>query len=300
MRALFVLTPSESKRFIAKAVASLPEVRKAFQEGEIVIGHGSSNVYVAEEIMGHCPGRDRFLSGLVINRVLCVTQAEEKPPMIVLRTGELIPPKLTMEETLRGFGSASVFIKGANAVDPEGNAGVYVAHPSGGTIGFAYGILRARGCRLIVPVGLEKLVPSVKEAAAHLGQDTFYYCMGIKIGMVPLVNAKVVTELDAFKTLFGLDATHVGGGGLGGSEGAVTIVAEGEKDPLDRSIRMIESIKGEETTPLAPRKSLCGGCLPTTPSMSASPDEQFAGRERRHCMFTGKKEEDLPPFFRRP
>jgi hypothetical protein len=300
MRALFVLTPSESKRFIAKAVAGLPEVRKAWKEGEIVIGHGSGNVYVAEEIMGRCPGRDRFLSGLVINRVLCVTQAEEKPPMIVIRKGELIPPKLTMEETLRGFNQGSVFIKGANAVDPEGNAGVYVAHPSGGTIGFAYGILSARGCRLIVPVGLEKLVPSVKEAAAHLGQDTFYYCMGIKIGMVPLVNARVVTELDAFKILFGLDATHVGGGGLAGSEGAVTIVVEGEKAPLDRSIRMIESIKGEETPPLAPRKSLCAGCLPTTPSMTAAPDEQFAGRERNHCMFTGKREEDLPPFFRRP
>lgn len=300
MRALFVFTPSESKRFIAKAVASLPEVRRAKEEGEIVIGHGSSNVYVAEEIIGRCPERDRFLSGLVINRVLCVTQAEEKPPMIVLRKGELIPPKLTMEETLRDFNATSVFIKGANAVDPEGNAGVFVAHPSGGTIGFAYGILSGRGCRLIVPVGLEKLVPSVKEAAAHLGQDTFYYCMGIRIGMIPLVNARVITELEAFKILFGLDAVHVGGGGLGGSEGAVTIVAEGEKEALDRSIRMIEAIKGEETVPLAPRKSLCGGCLPTTPSMGASPGEQFAGRKRIHCMFTGKREEDLPPFFRKP
>lgn len=300
MRALFVFTPSESKRFIAKAVARLPEVQTALKEGEIVIGHGSTNVHVAEEIMGHCPGRDRFLSGLVINRVLCVTQPEEKPPMIVIRKGELIPPKKTMEETLQDFHSGSVFIKGANAVDPEGNAGVYVAHPSGGTIGFAYGILSARGCRLIVPVGLEKLVPSVKEAASHLGQDTFYYCMGIKIGMIPMVNARVVTELEAFKVLFGLSAVHVGGGGLGGSEGAVTIVVEGDKEPLDDSIRLVESIKGEEVTPLAPKKSLCTGCLPTTPGMSASPEEQFAGRDKRHCMFTGRKEESLPPFFRRP
>jgi hypothetical protein len=109
-----------------------------------------------------------------------------------------------------------------------------------------------------------------------------------------------VTELDAFKILFGLDATQVGGGGLAGSEGAVTIVVEGEKESLDRSIRMIETIKGEEKTVLVPKKSLCSGCLPTTPSMAASAEEQFAGRERIHCMFTGKKEEDLPPFFRRP
>ena len=40
MRALFVLNPYESRRFIAKAVARLPEVKKAKEEGEIVIAHG--------------------------------------------------------------------------------------------------------------------------------------------------------------------------------------------------------------------------------------------------------------------
>jgi hypothetical protein len=79
MRALFVLTPPESKRFIAKAVAQLPEVKNAKEDGEIVIAHGSTNVRVAEEILGECPERDKFLSGLIINRILCLTQAEEKP-----------------------------------------------------------------------------------------------------------------------------------------------------------------------------------------------------------------------------
>jgi len=66
-----------------------------------VIGHGGTNVYVAEEILGECPDREKFLSGLIINRILCVTQAEEKPPLLVLRNGERIAPGATMEETLR-------------------------------------------------------------------------------------------------------------------------------------------------------------------------------------------------------
>lgn len=295
MRALFVFTPPESKRFIAKAVAQLPEVTNGREKGSILIGHGSTNVRVAEEILGQCPEPDRFLSGEVINGILCITQAEEKPPMIVVRKGELVPPELTMEETLKDFGAGSVFIKGANAVDPEGNAGVFVAHPSAGTIGFAYGILSARGCQLIVPVGLEKLVPSVKKAAQHLGQDTLYYCMGIKIGMLPIVNAKVITEVEAFGILFGLDAIHIGGGGVNGSEGSVVLVAEGEKKGLDQAIKLIESIKGEP--PLRPKKSLCINCLPTSPSTLVSPDEQFAEGETKHCMFRGKKEEELPPFI---
>ena len=298
MRALFVLNPYESKRFIAKAVAQLPEVKKAKEGGEIVIGHGSTNVYVAEEIFGKCPyPEDKFLSGLLINRILCVTQAEEKPPMIMIRKGELILPELTMEETLKNFCSESIFIKGANAVDSDGNAGVYVAHPSGGTIGYAYGILSARGCRIIVPVGLEKLIPSVKKAAQHCGQDTFYYCQGIRIGMIPIMNAKVITEVEAFRILFDLEAIHIGGGGANGSEGSVVLVAEGEKGNLDRAIEIIESIKGEP--PLRPKKSLCLNCLPSAASLSTlvSPDKQFAGKEVKHCMYRGKKEEELPSYL---
>jgi len=295
MRALFVLTPSESKRFIAKAVAKMPEVKKAKKDGEIVIGHGSTNVLVAQEIIGKCPKPNQYLSGLVINGVLCVTQPEEKPPMIMFRGGKIVPPELTMDETLKNFNAGSVFIKGANAVDPQGNAGVYVAHPSAGTIGYAYGILSARGCHLIVPVGLEKMIPSVKEAARHVGQNTFYYCMGVKIGMIPLVNATVVTEVEAFRILFGLEAIPVGGGGVNGSEGCVAIVAEGEKAALDKAIKLIESIKGEP--PLRPMKSLCLSCLPTAASTTKTPGKQFEGVESKHCMFQGKGEKELPAFF---
>ena len=295
MRALFVFTPSESKRFIAKAVAQLSEVRNAKEKGEIVIGHGSTNVCVAEEILGECPHPDQFLSGQIVNRILCVTQAEEKPPMIVIRKGKRVPPELTMEETLKNFGAESVFIKGANAVDPEGNVGMFVAHSSAGTIGYTYGILSARGCRLIVPVGLEKLIPSVPQASKRSGQDTFYYSQGLRIGMIPIMNAKVITEVEAFRTLFDLEAGPIGAGGVNGSEGSVVLVAEGVKENLDRAIRLIESIKGEP--PLRPKKSLCINCLVTTPSSLATPKEQFANKKVEQCMYRGKREEELPPFL---
>ena len=292
MRALFVFTPPESRRFIAKAVARLPEVQAAREGDEIVIGHGGTNVYVAEEVFGECPDRDKFLSGLIIHRTLCVTQAEEKPPLLVLRRGVRVPPGPTMDETLRNFGRNSVFIKGANAVDPDGNVGVFVANPAGGTIGWSFGILSARGSHLIVPVGLEKLVPSVRDAARSCGQDTFYYCQGIKIGMIPVMNARVVTELDAFRILFDLEAVHVGGGGSSDSEGAVVVVASGDRERLDRAIALIESIKGEIA--LRPAKSLCTNCLPTI----LPANDEAARREVDSCMYRGKTEDELPPFMR--
>lgn len=292
MRALFVFTPAESKRFIAKAVARLPEVERAQADGEIAICHGGTNVYVAEEIFGECTSRDQYLSGLVVNRILCVTQAEEKPPLLVWRKGVLNAPGATMVETLKDFGAGSVFIKGANAVDPEGNVGVFVANPTGGTIGWSYGILSARGCHLIVPVGLEKLVPSVREASRSCGQDTLYYCQGIRIGMIPIVNATVVTEIEAFRILFDLRAVHVGGGGVTQSQGSVVLVAEGEREKLDRAIALIESIKGEPS--LQPKKSACTNCVPTVLIVN----DDGLRKEVKYCMYQGLTEKELPDFMR--
>ncbi len=52
MKALFVFTPNESKRLIGRAVAAMPEVKAALKRTNIMVGHGSTNVYVLEEILG--------------------------------------------------------------------------------------------------------------------------------------------------------------------------------------------------------------------------------------------------------
>lgn len=296
LRASFVFTPWEGRRLIGKAVAALPEVRNAYENTEMIIAHGSTNVFVAEEIMGEVPHKQYFLSGQVINHVLCQTQPQEKPPIIHLVKGKLTPPAPMMDQMLRNFDDKCVFIKGGNAVDPDFNAGVFCAHPGCGTIGFAMGIMMARGAKLIIPIGLEKLVPSITESARHMGQDTFYYHAGQRVGMMPVTNATVVTEVQALKILFGIEhVTHVGGGGAMGSEGSVVLVAEAEKDKLDRAIELYESIKGEP--PLRTLKAYCAGCIPTTPSMDKSPEEQYEAHPKKHCLYEGLEESELPSFF---
>ncbi len=53
-----------------------------------MVAHGSTNVYVAEELLGCCPQREQFISGQVINGVLCQTAPEEKPPIIRISRGQ--------------------------------------------------------------------------------------------------------------------------------------------------------------------------------------------------------------------
>ena len=297
MRALFVLTPAESKRLIARAVAQLEEVKRAKENGKILIGHGSTNVFVVEEILGkekvsELWKRESYLSGVILRGTLCTTLGEEKPPILVLSRGVVETPAPTMDELLRDFGRDSVFIKGANCIDPEGNAAAFMAHPEGGTIGWAIGTILARGIRLIVPVGLEKLVTSVPKAVTLCGQQTFDYCQGQRVGLMPLSGAKVVTEITALKILASVDTFHVASGGCSGSEGAVTLVAEGDKEVVEKAIQSIESVKGEPS--IMPRKAICLTCAPVSP---AQPKDYKFDKHLQHCCYQGKPEEEIPPYL---
>ena len=297
MRALFVLTTSESKRLIGKAVARMELVQRAREKGKLLISHGSTNVYVIEEILGKemaselwC--RDHYVSGVLLRGNLCTILGTDKPPILILNKGKVEAPALTMAEILKGFDQNSAFIKGANCLDPEGNTAAFVAHPEGGTIGWAIGHLWAQGIPLITPVGLEKLIPSVKKAVSLCGQQTFDYCQGLKVGLVPMTGAQVVTEIEALRILAGVEAYHIASGGQSGSEGAVTLVCEGDPGSIQKAIGLVESIKGEP--PLLPRKAICETCVLTSPAQPKGYKFEVPGKR---CMFERKKEEDLPPYL---
>jgi hypothetical protein len=298
MRALFVLTPNESKRLIAKAVANMEEVKTALKQSNMIIFHGSTDVLVLEEVLGEKRLKElmnpaTYLSGLIIRGTLCSTLGTEKPPVVLIRKGVVTPPPDTMSEMLRDFGRDSVVIKGANAIDKEGNAGAFVAHPEGGGIGWSIGTILARGFPLIVPAGLEKLVPSVRQSVSLCGQETLDYCQGKRVGMIPLSPGKVVTEIEAMKILTGVDAYHVASGGVNGSEGSVTLVAEGSRDGVNRTIKLVELVKGEPSINF--RKGICEICFQYSP---AQPKNYDASGFPKFCQFQETKEKELPPYLR--
>ena len=225
-RTLVVLTPYESRRLIAKAAAKLPFVEAAMREGWIVIATGSSTGYVAEELLGVRMIKENFISGhITLGETWGTPQNPEYIFPIVLYKGQR--QKMRIEEALKEFSAGDILIKGANAVDAQFQAAVFMGSDVGGTIGAAIGILYARGSHLLVPVGLEKLVPSINVAVKHAGIKNFKHHTGMPVGLMPMVNATVVTEIQAFAGLFGLEAYHIGSGGIAGSEGAVALSLEG-------------------------------------------------------------------------
>ncbi|MBZ4686584.1 MAG: hypothetical protein PWQ96_646 [Clostridia bacterium] len=256
MKAIFTLTSSESKRLLAKAVCQLPEVKKALEKGKVVVSGGTTNGFVAEELLGEGIDKAAYTAGIITKGRQCLTPAEERINPVVLEDGK--KSSLGWAEAVEQFTADDVFIKGGNALDHKGNVGVLLANPVGGTIGKALGIVTARGSHLILPVGLEKLIPDVIAAANVAGIQAFDRHIGMKVGLMPVSYGKVITEIEALHVLTGVKATCIGAGGVGGSEGSVVLAVEGEKDQVDKTMELIKSIKGEKE--IRPLKQKCSDC----------------------------------------
>jgi hypothetical protein len=278
MKAAFTLTPPESRRLLAKAVAKMPEVQRALKNAYVILPGSTANAYVVEELLGRRIPPASYTAGIVTHRLLCVTDPDDRDSGIptILHKGRLVDK--TIREALDDFSIETVIIKGANAVDPQGNVGVITSGFDGGTVPVIIGTATSQGLKIIVPVGLEKLVASVKQSASVTGAKTLDYTMGADFGMYCLSNAHPVTEIEAFEILFGVQATHVASGGTGDTYGAVVLIIEGEESRIKEAIALVESIKGEP--PAQPLKGTCAVC-------------------RYACVFAGKQEEDLPDWLQR-
>lgn len=242
-QALVVLNPSESKRLLAKAVAQLPEVKHAYAHGRLAVATCTTSAFVLEEVTGEKISAYRYCAGLVADGMLTMTHEDDREAARFFYKGERV-----MEDARTfydAFERGDVAIKGANAVDAQGNAGVLAANPQSGTIGALLSRVAVRGAFVIMPVGVEKLIACVPEAAAGWGQLTLSRCMGTRVGLVPVSSALVVTEIQALGLLAGVAVRHVASGGVGGSEGAVVLLLEGYPENVAKAWDLVQGVKGE-------------------------------------------------------
>ncbi len=255
-----VLNPSESRRLTARAAANCPEVKAAWKKGTVIIARSITSAFVVEELFGiKLEKKPNHTVGYVGGGM---TNANGSPPCTtwhVIRDGKVVENADSNVEILK-FRSGDLVIKGGNAVDPQGNVGIWVASLKGGTIGMAWPVITPRGCDLIMPIGLEKLVPDVLQASNHTGVYHFKYSTGLPAKLVAVPAAKAITEIQAFAILAGVKAYHLASGGVGGSEGSVHLCLEGDEASLEKAWDLVKAIKGEP--PLG---------LPTQPKMPGQP-----------------------------
>jgi len=242
-----IFTVAESKRLIARGVASMPLVEKALRDGMVIVCRGTTNTYVAEELLGRTVPHGAFVLGRVS------PEKGGRPLPEVARLGEVIfvkgeyQPELTFDEALERLTPGDVIIKGGNALDyARKTVGVWVGSPTGGTTGKIMPHVTAGRAHLVIPVGLEKQVAGpVADIAEKINAPAELLASQSALPRMKLLPGQIVTEIEAMQILADVEAFQASAGGIGGAEGAVWLVWEGPRDKVEKARQIAEDVHGE-------------------------------------------------------
>lgn len=247
----FIITPASGKRLIGRALASHPTVLAALEFGTIVIVAGTTNGYVAEEILtriGQVEGftRKRFFRGVTLPPSIPMTETGRLPDEtgfpgdVIIVNGRWHKGK-TIFDVVDNLKEGDIILKGANALDlAHRQAAIYIGHPKAGTIGAALQAVAGRRVRLILPVGLEKrIVGDLMDLAFRLNIPG---AQGPRLLPVP---GQVFTEIEAVSLLTGATAELVAGGGVCGAEGCVWLAVSGETKQMNAAEALLKSVASE-------------------------------------------------------
>jgi len=231
----------EGKRLIAKAVARHPRVLRALEGHRILLKGGTTVAAVAVEL-----GAPVALTvcGRITPTGTRGPRRDLSPYFLLYDRGQWRGVDDRFLEVLRSLRPGDVVITGANVLDASGRAAFMAGSPFGGEPGAVWSGLAAEGIDVIVAVGLEKLIPgTVEDAIRACGRRRVDLAMGMAVGLVP-VTGEVVTEIEACRILFGVEATVIGKGGIQGAEGATTLVARGPAERVRALFEMVRGLKG--------------------------------------------------------
>ena len=239
----FCVTTAMGKRLIGKGIARLPQIQSVLQAGALVIIAGTTNGYVAEEILtalGQAEGFTRvgFRRGATVAPGSKLPQVD-LPGDVIIVDGTWQEGK-TIFDVVDDLKAGDIVLKGANAFDPYGQAAVQIGHPQGGTIHAALAAVYGRRVQLIVPVGVEK---RVFEDVGALAQDVNAAdASGPRLYPIP---GNIFTELDAIELLTGAEARLVAAGGIYGAEGSAWVGVSGSAEQEEAAVALVRSVRGE-------------------------------------------------------
>ncbi|NLE06533.1 MAG: hypothetical protein GX638_17245 [Crenarchaeota archaeon] len=246
-----MITPAAGKRLIAKAMLKHKAVNSALKKGTLVIIAGTTNGYIAQEILKKINAANdfsfnHFFRGVIlpptknVNEQGRVVDESQFPGDVVIVNGVWQKGK-TIFDVIDNLKEGDVILKGANAVNLQNNqAGILIGHPKSGTIGVALQVVMGKRVELIIPVGLEKRVfvdlnvlsNKINAPGAH-GYRLFP------------ISGNIITELEAIFLLTNTHAEIISAGGIGGAEGSCLLAVSGTEEEENNAEKLITEIANE-------------------------------------------------------
>lgn len=234
------LEVEESKRLIALGVASHPLVQQTLQKGKVLLKGGTTVSHLSEVLTG----KPLAICGRITSRGTVTGLYPYTNPHVLLIQGS-IHQNIDQDymEQVMALGPEDMFICGANALDAQGNAAIMAGSSGGGEIGYALSCCYMEGVPVLVPVGIEKMVPgNLPDTIKRTGRKTKSLSAGMAVGLVPVIG-EIVTELEAIRLLAEVDCAAIGAGGLGSARGSVTLDVWGPQKEIHHILGVIHSLK---------------------------------------------------------
>ncbi len=245
---LVTLTVAEGKRLIAKGLLATEEVQHALKEGYLCVTLGTTSSYLVEEILGEYD-KTKHIAGITVPKGLSVTKGNMRSFDAIFYKGKLLEGKKVID-VLDELGPNDVIIKSANALDADYVPLVLLASNVGGTVGSFLGATAAKNVVVLMPVGLEKSIPSTYDDLSGLfGMKDWDYTIGTPVGIIAVQGGIAFTEIEALDALFSVSSVPIAAGGVNGAEGSVSLYIDGDDESIDEAHKFLKTLKGEPPFP---------------------------------------------------
>lgn len=285
----FLVTPAAGKRLIAKAIARHPDVLSALESRMVVVMAGTTNGYVAEELLsaiGQSDGFDmrRFFRGVTLPPYAEPIEAGRLPDETRL-PGDFpgdspessrgcfpgASPEGSPGGSLGSFPGDVVITEGVwrqgqtvfDVIDDlsEGdvilkgaNAVDLASKQAGILIADPKGGTTVVALQAVVGRRVRLIVPVglEKRVSEPLGElAALLNRPGAQGARLLPVPGEVVTEIEALSALAGVDAVLVAAGGVHGAEGSVWLAVSGSPEQEEAARSLMASVTGEPPFTLA-------------------------------------------------
>jgi hypothetical protein len=245
-----LITPSAGKLLIAKALSKHPTIQSALKDGTLVLVAGTTNGYLAQEILLNLGikdfSRNHFFRGVTLPPNIPTSpegrlKDESHFPGDVIISKGIWQKGKTLADVADSLKMGDCIVKGANALDLEHKqAAILIGHSKAGTAGLSIPAVFGRRVKLIIAVGLEKRIGENLNLLAEklASPDASGY------RLLPIAG-EVFTELDAIKMLSGATAEIIAAGGVCGAEGACYLAVEGTKKQEEEAEKIVSEIQNE-------------------------------------------------------
>ncbi len=248
------LNVEESKELISLAVLEHRDVKKALKYNKVILKGGTTVSKISEKIIG-IPLR---ISGRITERgTVSAWKNSELPHSVIIEDNSYKNIDNTFRESICSMESGDVVIISANAIDAFGNAAIMAGSPGGGDIGNSLGGFYTEGAKIIIPAGIEKMVPGrLTDTLKMTGRKNKYFSYGMSVGLFP-ISGEVITEIEALKLFCDeVEVYAIGSGGLYSANGSVTLEVLGNKENLDKIVQIFKHIKSAKTCVSGTNESL--------------------------------------------